>query len=249
MVTGPLIYFFTDFGADGPYLGQMESSVLTLAPMARVINLMADAPVSNPRASAYLLAALLSGLSEDAILVGVIDPGVGGERDALMLRAEGRTLIGPDNGLLAVCAGMSSEASLYKIPHDKTKLSASFHGRDLFAPAAARIWCGEKLSAEPIHLSSMVGADWPRLLGEVIYIDHFGNAMTGLPAGHLKDTAIIRLGPHILHHAHTFSAAARGRPFWYRNSCGLIELAVNQGRADEQLELVVGSQLSVEDQQ
>ena len=100
--------------------------------------------LSNPRASAYLLAALLPELPDNAILVCVVDPGVGSERDALVLRTGGRTLIGPDNGLLAVCAGMNPGASVYKIAHDKSKLSASFHGRDLFAPMASRIWLGRK---------------------------------------------------------------------------------------------------------
>lgn len=245
MVNSRLIYFFTDFGTDGPYLGQMETSVLEVAPMARVINLVADAPVSNPHASAYLLAALLPELPGNAILVCVIDPGVGSERDALMLQTGGRILIGPDNGLLAVCASMNPLASVYRIPHDKSKLSASFHGRDLFAPMASRIWLGESMPLESMHSSTMVGSDWPRVLEEVIYIDHYGNAMTGLPADHLKDTAKIKSGPHVLRHAHTFSAACGTDPFWYRNSCGLVELAVNRGRADEQLGLVVGSRLDI----
>ena len=242
-----LIYFFTDFGTDGPYLGQMETSVLALAPTARAISLVADAPASNPRASAYLLAALLPELPENAFLVCVIDPGVGGERDALLLRTGGRTLIGPDNGLLAVCAGIDPRASIQRILHDKSQLSASFHGRDLFAPVAAREWLGEDVPLEPMDRLTMVGADWPRALEEVIYIDHYGNAMTGFPADHLWDSAKIQAGTHVLHHAHTFSNAAGADPFWYRNSCGLIELAVNRGRADEQLGLLVGSRLDILD--
>jgi len=242
-----LIYFFTDFGTDGPYLGQMETSVLALAPTARAINLVADAPASNPRASAYLLAALLPQLPENAILVCVIDPGVGGERDALLLRTGGRTLIGPDNGLLAVCAGIDPRANIHRILHDKSQLSASFHGRDLFAPVAARMLLGENIPLESMDTSSMIGSGWPGVLEEVIYIDHYGNAMTGFPADQLRDTGRIKQGPHVLRHAHTFSDARGAEPFWYRNSCGLVELAVNRGRADEQLDLVVGSRLEILD--
>jgi S-adenosylmethionine hydrolase len=245
MATRQLIYFFTDFGADGPYLGQMETAVLELAPMARVINLLADAPVSNPHASAYLLAALLAELPDNAILVCVIDPGVGSERNALMLCTGGRTLIGPDNGLLAVSASMDPDARAYKIPHDKSRMSVSFHGRDLFAPVAARIWSGEDIPLESVHTCSMVGSDWSRALEEVVYIDHYGNAMTGILADYLTDEAKIKSGAHVLHHAPVFSAADETNPFWYRNSCGLIELAVNRGRADQRLDLVVGSQLSI----
>jgi len=245
MVSSPPIYFFTDFGAQGPYLGLMETAVLQIASSARVINLIADAPASNPRSSAYLLGALLDYLPEDAILVCVVDPGVGSERDALMLRIEGRTLIGPDNGLLAVCASMNSQTSVYRIPHDPSDLSASFHGRDLFAPVAARVWCREDMPLESMRLADMLGSDWPLSLQEVIYLDQYGNAMTGLPAEHLDDAAKITLGKHAVPYAHTFSAADSGSAFWYRNSIGLIELAVNQGRADEQLDLAVGSQLTI----
>ncbi len=245
-MSGPLIYFFTDFGVEGPYLGQMETAVLEKVPLARVINLMADAPVSNPRASAYLLAALVPRLPQNAILVSVVDPGVGGDRQALLLGAAGRSLIGPDNGLLSVCARLDPSASVYKIPHDKSKLSVSFHGRDLFAPMAARLWREENIPSESIDPATMVGSDWPEVLEEVIYIDHYGNAMTGLQSDHLHDSAQIKLGTHVLRHAHTFSAADIGCSFWYRNSIGLVELAVNQGRVDEQLGVVVGSTLSVD---
>lgn len=244
-MTNPPIYFFSDFGVQGPYLGQMETAVLQIASSARVINLIADAPAANPRASAYLLAALLAYLPDDAILVCVVDPGVGSERGALMLRSGNRTLVGPDNGLLAVCASMNSQASVYKIAHDSSKLSASFHGRDLFAPIAAKLWGGEDLPLESMKLTSMHGSDWPLLLQEVIYLDHYGNAMTGLPAEELDEGTDIIVGTHVLRHARTFSAADRGCAFWYSNSCGLIELAVNQGRADDQLDLAVGSQFTI----
>ena len=241
----PFIYFFTDFGVSGPYLGQMEAAVLELAPMARVINLMADAPLANPPAAAYLLNALLTELPASAILVCVVDPGVGSERNALVLHAGGRTLVGPDNGLLALVARSDPRACLYKIAHDRSELSASFHGRDLFAPVAARIWCGESIPLESMDLAAMVGADWPGLLHEVIYIDHYGNVMTGVPAAQLQDTAKIAVGEHLLQYARVFSAAPGAEPFWYRNSCGLVELAVNRGRADEQLGLCVGSTLRI----
>lgn len=244
-MTKPFIYFFTDFGVDGPYLGQMEAAVLEIAPMARIINLLADAPASNPHAAAYLLNALLPELPPGAILVCVVDPGVGGERNALVARTGDITLLGPDNGLLAVSTCRDPKARVQKILHDKSELSASFHGRDLFAPMAARIWNGEKIPLESMNPAAMVGADWPSELAEVVYIDHYGNAMTGLPAAHLKDTAKIALGRHVLQHAQVFSAAPGAIPFWYRNSCGLVELAVNRGRVDEQLGLGVGSKLTI----
>lgn len=240
----PLIFFFTDFGVSGPYLGQMEAAVLNIAPDARVINLLADAPVANPRSASYLLAGLLCGLPENAIVVSVVDPGVGSERAALLVRCGGRQLLGPDNGLLALCLRNDPKASVQRLYYDKAELSATFHGRDLFAPAAGRIFAGQAVKLAPVE-SSIVGADWPAALEEVVYIDHYGNAVTGMPGTYLADDQALVLDATLITHAETYSAVPVGSPFWYRNSSQMIELAVNQGRADVQLGLGVGSRLTI----
>jgi len=236
----PIVYFFTDFGAQGPYLGQMETALLEQAPQARVINLLSDAPPFSPKPSAYLLGALLPWLAPESVLVGVVDPGVGTVRKALLLEAGGRRFIGPDNGLFAALM-KDRGARAWEIVRDPAELSATFHGRDLFAPAAGRLLGGGNLELQPISPPQLVGADWPGQLAEIIYIDHYGNAMSGLQANAFSPDTVFRIGDRLLSRRHTFADAPPGDAFWYENSLGLVEVAVNRGRCDTLLGIRVGT--------
>jgi S-adenosylmethionine hydrolase len=226
-----MVCFFTDFGLADPYVGQMHAAVAGVAPAVRVIDLMHAAPAFRPKPSAYLLAALLPGLPRDAVVCAVVDPGVGTERRVVMVEADGRRLIGPDNGLLAIAARRAQVAVWHEVTWRPERLSASFHGRDIFAPAAARWAMGEAPDHIPLQ-SPPVGADWPDDLAEIIYIDHYGNCMTGLRAAQ-ADLCFAR--------RRTFAEAGLGEVFWYENSCGLAEIAVNQGSAHRELGLEVGA--------
>jgi len=240
MKRAPTVWFFTDFGTEGPYLALMESALLAHCPGARVVNLMADAPAFAPRPAARLLAALLPWLPEDALVVGVVDPGVGGRRRPLLLEVDGRRFIGPDNGLFAGPINGGREVRAWEIDIGGFRLSASFHGRDLFAPAAGRLLAGEQLGVKETAVEGLEGHGWPAELAEVIYIDHYGNAMTGLDAPS-EAAPRFRVGGHLVERAGTFSEVPEGTPFWYVNSLGLVEIAVNRGRADRLLGLEVGT--------
>ncbi|RTZ71591.1 MAG: hypothetical protein DSZ00_10020 [Gammaproteobacteria bacterium] len=241
----PIVYFFTDFGAQGPYLGQMETALLVRAPQARVINLLSDAPPFSPKPSAYLLGALLPWLAPESVLVGVVDPGVGTDRKALLLESDGRRFIGPDNGLFASLL-KSSGTRAWEILQDPAQLSATFHGRDLFAPAAGRLLGEGDLERQPMPRHRLVGADWPGQLAEIIYIDHYGNAMSGLRAGDFTPDTVFRLGEVRLFRRHTFADVPPGEAFWYENSLGLVEVAVNRGRSDTTLGVQVGTPIRPE---
>jgi S-adenosylmethionine hydrolase len=238
----PLVYFFTDFGVAGPYLGQMETALLTECPQARVINLVADAPPFSPRPAAYLLGALVPRLAPASTLVGVVDPGVGTARKVLLLEVDGRRFIAPDNGLLALLLKQQG-VQVWEITWRPAALSSSFHGRDLFAPVAGRLLAGREVAHHVLSPHELVGVTWPEQLGEIIYIDHYGNVMSGLRAAGLPPDARFRLGGVTLSRRNTFGAAAPGIAFWYENSLGLVEVAVNQGRADERLGVAVGMPL------
>jgi len=236
----PPVYFFTDFGREGPYLALMETSLLRHCPEARVINLMADAPACAPRPAAYLLGALLPWLAEEALVVAVVDPGVGGGRRPLLLELGKRRFIGPDNGLFARLLRESGEVCAWEVDARSFVLSSSFHGRDLFAPVAGMLLRGEAPGLKPLSVNQLVGHDWPAELEEVIYIDGFGNAITGLQAPPEGSRTRLRVGELILDRADTFSDVPEGTPFWYGNSLGLVEIAVNRGRADRLPGLGVG---------
>jgi S-adenosylmethionine hydrolase len=239
-----MIVLFTDFGPSGPYVGQMREAITKRAPNLTTIELLSNAPAFNPKASAYLLAALAPDFPNDAIFLCVVDPGVGGDRLPLIVKADNQVFIGPDNGLFSIITQRSSTVSAQKITWRPDYLSASFHGRDLFAPVAAMISTGETVSSEPIQVDTLTQLDWPDDLESIIYIDHFGNAMTGIRAKTLSSTTRLEWRGNKFSYARTFSSVESGAAFWYENANGLAEISINQGRADN-LGLVIGEPISI----
>ncbi|EXI73581.1 MAG TPA: SAM-dependent chlorinase/fluorinase [Candidatus Accumulibacter phosphatis] len=243
-----MIVLFTDFGIDDPYVGQMKAVLLRVgrADMA-IVDLLHRVPDFAPRAGAHLLAALQAGFDRGSVFLAVVDPGVGSDRPAVVLEADGKYYVGPDNGLLAVVAARAREQRSWRIVWHPERLSASFHGRDLFAPVAARIASGDwpvAWLAASSRLQHVLPADD---LAEVIYIDHYGNAMTGMRAAKLPPQARLCLCGRAIPPARVFAEAAAGEAFWYENSVGLVEVAVNRGSAASLLRLAPGSPVAFAD--
>ena len=241
-----MIVLFTDFGLLGPYTGQVKAVLARDAPGVPVIDLFADAPAQNPRAAAYLLAAYAAWFPARSVFLAVVDPGVGSSRAALAASADGRWYVGPDNGLFEPVLRRASEAQLWEIAWRPEALSASFHGRDLFAPAAALIARGDAPHWHKRPVESARRPLWPDDLAEIVYVDRFGNAVTGLRAAVLPQDARLGAGGRAIARARTFSDVPAGAAFWYENANGLAEIAVNLGRADATLGLRIGSAIAVE---
>ncbi|WP_018953709.1 SAM hydrolase/SAM-dependent halogenase family protein [Thioalkalivibrio sulfidiphilus] len=241
-----MFILFTDFGIAGPYLGQVRAVLQVAAPARPVVDACADAPVFDARASAYLLASLVSFYPTDSIWLAVVDPGVGTERDGLILQADGRWFVGPDNGLLSRVASNAREVRLWRILWRPERLSSSFHGRDWFAPVAAELAQGRLPECIAMDPAGMQGYGWARDLAEVIYVDHYGNLVTGLRAEHLDRDALLLVGSLRIAYARTFARVPEGTAFWYENAFGLVEIAVNQGRADQRLGIGVGDEVRSE---
>jgi hypothetical protein len=237
-----MIVLFTDFGLQGPYTGQMKAVLHRMAPSVPVIDLFADAPTGNPKASAYLLAAYAQWFAAGTTFLCVVDPGVGGARPPLVVEADGRWYVGPGNGLFELIERRAAKTRSWDIDLKPQHLSASFHGRDLFAPVAAMLARGEPPPGRP---RAQRRADWPDDLAEIVYVDHFGNAMTGLRAAMLPPNTRLAVAGRVLERARTFSDRPSGAAFWYENSNGLAEIAVNQGRADRDLGLAIGSPVEI----
>lgn len=235
----PPLYLFTDFGWAGPYVGQLHAAALGVDPGLHVVDLMHDVPAMRPDLAAYLLPAACATLTS-GIVVAVVDPGVGGERAALVVRTPRLTFVGPDNGLLSRIAGVTSVSRVLWRPAD---LSASFHGRDLFTPVAARLACGDAVATGDVAPDSLVGAGWPDDVWRVVYVDGFGNAMLGVRAAACGADRVLRVAGQVLAHAETFCRTAPGTPFWYQNSQGLVEIAVSGGSAAARLALEVGDEI------
>jgi len=240
-----MIVLFTDFGLQGPYTGQMKAVLHQMAPGIPAIDLFADAPVGNPKASAYLLAVYAEWFPAETVFLCVVDPGVGGTRPCMIVEADGRWYVGPGNGLFELIQRRARKARGWDIDWKPERLSASFHGRDLFAPVAAMLARGEPPFGQPRTDDADRRPDWPDDLCEIVYVDHFGNAMTGLRAAMLPPDARLAASGRVLQRERTFSDRAPGVAFWYENSNGLAEIAVNQGRADRDLALAIGSRVEI----
>jgi S-adenosyl-L-methionine hydrolase (adenosine-forming) len=235
------IVLFTDFGCADPYVGQVKAVLEREAPGAAVIDLLNEAPAFAVRAAAHLLAALVPHLAQGSVFLAVVDPGVGSARLPLVLQADGYRFVGPDNGLLSVFAARAREVRLSRIAWTPERMSSSFHGRDVFAPVAARLAAGRLPEGwlQPLDaLSVDFGAGD---LGEVVFVDHYGNAMTGLRAASAPREAQLAVTGRRLSYARVFSEAESGAPFWYDNSQGLVEIAMDRGSAARALRLEVGT--------
>lgn len=233
-----MILLFTDFGWSGPYMGEMRAVLLRHAPGVPVVDLMIDAPAFRPDLAAYLLAALWPTAETGDIVVAVVDPGVGGPREPLAVEIDGRWLVGPDNGLFEIVLRRAGAVRGNVIVWRPERLSASFHGRDLFAPIAARLARGE--CAGLVARSPTRHPDWPDDLAAVVHMDGYGNLVTGLRAALLPPGATLEVGGQRLARRRTFADAPPGMPFWYENSSGLAEIAVNADRAADRLRIAVG---------
>jgi hypothetical protein len=235
------IVLFTDFGSADLYVGQVRAVLAGDAPAVPVLDLLNDAPDYDVEAAAHLLAALAPQFAAGTVFLAVVDPGVGTARGALVLEADGRRYVGPDNGLLSLVWQRASARRCEKIAWKPSQLSSSFHGRDLFAPVAARLAAGtlppEWLAPKPAP--DVLLESGP--LARVIYVDHFGNCITGIPAEGVDRAARVTAGGRRLRFASVFGEAMPGEPFWYANSSGLIELALARGSAARALGVGVGA--------
>jgi len=246
-----MIVLFTDFGVAGPYVGQLRNAIHQIAPNTPVIELFSDAPTYRPVASAYLLAAYVHEFQEDTIFLCVIDPGVGGLRQPVIYRVDNRWYVGPDNGLFNVVLKHANDFKQINcwdiswVSGTAAGLSATFHGRDLFAPVAAKLANSDAppgILRQSNHTEILDTADD---LLQIIYIDTFGNAMTGLRASSVSPKATIYLNQQKLNKARTYSDVNVGQSFWYENANGLVEIAVNQGSASQLLKLEIGSPFEI----
>jgi S-adenosylmethionine hydrolase len=239
------IVLFTDFGSGDLYVGQVKAVLQRLAPGMPAIDLLHDAPAFNVRASAHLLAAMVGCFAEDSVFLTVVDPGVGGVRDAVVVHADERWYVGPDNGLLSVVGARAVKGDCWRIVWRPEQLSASFQGRDLFAPVAATLAVQGGLPKGWFEHTGRLNAEFGGDdLPEIIYVDHYGNAHSGIRAGGIPRDAVLAVGERRLSYARVYSEMVAGEAFWYENSQGLVEIAVNCSSAAQFLGLKIGDRVA-----
>jgi S-adenosylmethionine hydrolase len=234
-----MIALFTDFGLAGPYVGQLHAALARHGAIGPVIDLLHDAPRFDAGASAHLLSALTGGFPRATVFVGVIDPGVGTARDPVMVQADDNWFVGPANGLFDVVSARATEAHWWRIEREPEGPAQTFHGRDLFAPIAAALAQGEPVAGEAIPAPHGAAAGHEH--AGVIYIDPYGNAITGLRAPVDGGRPSLQAAGQTIPPGTVFADAEPGEALWLVNSMGLVEIAVNRGSAAERLGLTHGA--------
>ena len=236
----PIITLLTDFGTADGYVGEMKGVLLSRVPGAVVVDITHDIPAHDVDYGRLAVARVWRRFPRGTILIAIVDPGVGSSRAALAVENDGLFVVGPDNGLLspALVAGDPHVVEL-AIP---AQSSATFHGRDVFAPAAAVLALGEPLAALGTAFASPIVRRTPEPVrrsdgtidGEIIAMDRFGNAITNLAA---MGEGFLAVAGSIVPIGRTYADVAPGQPVAVVGSMGLIEIAVRNGSAARALNL------------
>ncbi len=255
----------TDFGYRDHYAGAMKGVVASIAPGAAVIDITHGVPAQSVVAGAIALRETWRYFPARTVFLAVVDPGVGTPRAPIAIETRaGARFVGPDNGLLWLAANQAGIKRIVKLTsprHRLTNVSASFHGRDIFAPAAAYLWRGVPISALGPGLRSIVQLDLPRpvdsareLRGEVIYVDSFGNLVSNIDREMAK-----QFGSRFRHKSlsvrikrgatmrllEAYGDAPKGVPLAIFGSFGLLEVAVRDGNAAAHFAAGPGSLVSL----
>lgn len=236
----PPVALLTDFGSRDPYVGMMKGVILSRAPAARIIDLCHEIPPQDVATAAFHLMTSAPYFPDDTLFVVVVDPGVGSDRRVLWARGERHQFLFPDNGVLGYLETREHLREAREVSNPELRLpkpSSTFHGRDIFSPAAGALAAG----ARPESLGP-AAAGWKSLMlpraerlggrwrGRIIHIDHFGNAVTNLQAEHLRPGSRVRFGRQSLGPARRFYAEVpEGKPLALIGSSGFLELSLRGG--------------------
>jgi S-adenosylmethionine hydrolase len=234
----PLVTLTSDFGFGSPYVAAMKATVLRECPDARLLDVSHEVPAFDWAAGAFLLWAGTRHFSPGAVHLAVVDPGVGTERPAVAMELAGSFYVAPDNGLLSLVVEEAAPATPAVVRLRRPAgVSPTFDGRDVFAPAAARLAAGTPLGELGESVDGLAGPSM-RGLSRVLWVDRFGNLVTSLrpPVQGLRVASW-----EIRRQARTYAEAPLEEPFWYVGSMGLVEVALRQARADQALAASAGT--------
>ena len=259
----PVVALLTDFGVSDGYVGIMKGVMLGIAPTLTCVDLTHEVPPQDIATGAWILQMAWRYFPTETVFLCVVDPGVGSARRGIALRCAGRTFVGPDNGLFdaVLAAGEPVEARLLDRAHYHLPTpSATFHGRDIFAPSAAHLASGLPFAeiGSPIDAATLTRLALPpvewhgaSVIGHIRHIDHFGNIITDLDpdltalALETPGTALALGTATITARATTFAEGPAHAPFLLRDSSGHLAIAIRQGSAAEALAARVGMEVVV----
>ena len=246
-----VITLLTDFGTADGYVAEMKGRLLRLAPDATVVDVAHDIAPGDVEAAAYVLGRTWRAFPEGTVHLAVVDPGVGTERRALAALGGGHRFLAPDNGLLTFVADQALlKAVVLPVPEGA---APTFHGRDVFAPAAAALANGTAPAALGAPAGSIARLSWsaPRrteagALGAVVHVDRFGTLVTNIPAEMIPAGARALVAGRAIPTRRTFGDVAPGEAVAFTGSGGTLEIAVRDGRADEVLGVGRGADVRTE---
>lgn len=258
----PIITLTTDFGLADPYVAEMKAVILKINQYAKIVDISHQIEKFNIRMGAYILAAAAPYFPEDTIHVAVVDPGVGTKRKPIVVEVENGFFIGPDNGVLALAANRQSIKHVYEIANRKfmlPKISATFHGRDIFAPAAAFISKGVSPSEFGREIRKIVMPKFAKIVrrgniltGEIIHVDSFGNIVTNftqkeLEWANVKNTLKIKLKEYKLKLklCRAYAEVEPQKPLAIIGSHDFLEVSVNKGNAAETFKVIPGDKVTL----
>ncbi|MGB7158075.1 MAG: SAM-dependent chlorinase/fluorinase [Tepidisphaeraceae bacterium] len=250
----PIVTLLTDFGLADSYVAAMKAVLIGQCPDARLIDVTHQVPRHDVLCGSITLERAVDGFPPGTVHLAVVDPGVGSDRRLLIARLKGQYVVAPDNGLITWPWRMHGGGEPFELTwRPKRAPSHTFHGRDILAPAAAQLAGGTSPSqlGKPIDdpvLLDIAPAHKPAKVGRVIHLDHFGNATTNIPVDSLgpKPQATVHVNRRTIGKLkRTYWDVAPGKPLALIGSSGLVEIAVRDGSAKDDLRIRVGDEVAL----
>jgi len=253
-----VITLTTDFGTRDWFAGTMKGVILKINARAHIVDLTHGISSGDILSGAFALASSYGFFPKGTIHVAVVDPGVGGPRRAIAVRTQHFTFIGPDNGVLSLALASETVKSVRLLENPNIlaeTISQTFHGRDIFAPAAAHLSKGVRFRSVGTRAGSYVQVNWPEpkveggcVEGEIVYFDQFGNAITNIPGDLLPSEPALEVhlqAARLCGVEKFYSAVPIGSPAAVLGSTGLLEIIINGGSATQTLGLEIGDRVRI----
>jgi len=245
LVSNSIITLTTDFGLDDPFVGIMKGVILSVNPVAKIVDITHGVPAHDILAGALMLRSGYAYFPPGTIHLAVVDPGVGSQRRPLLVVGEQYAFVGPDNGLFSPIIQSDTELKVFHLVEEKYFLkpvSKTFHGRDIFAPVAASLSCGTPPELFGPLVDDWIRLDWPsprstgrgRLRGTVLHVDRFGNLITNISLTDLPWATPVEISignRKIERVCESYAEAEDGELFAILGSAGLLEISIKQGSA------------------
>lgn len=253
-----IITLTTDFGLSDAFVGAMKGVILGINPHAQIVDISHEIAPQDIEHAAFVVKAAAPYFPKGTVHTVVVDPGVGTERLILAVRTEECLFLAPNNGVLKYIFEGHPEAEVFNVTHSeyfRERVSRTFHGRDIFAPVAARLSRGlppEKLG-EPFAEFERGSVSRPvrlpgRITGEIIAFDRYGNGITNIPVDWIEDPDAVRVlagGREFEGMSRSYLDAAAGEPLALAGSADALEISVNRGNAKAALSLKLGDAVTV----